>query len=134
MTGLEYTDRLIEDINTTAATRTQVPDPFTQVRMVGLTGQTNLKNFWAALNVWDADAHLDILSQFLNINERLVDHNKGDRIDIRIFQRDVTAQREKVSEVFKQILDNNQLVDLVTRRPFSEFLIEQLDWIHQAAN
>lgn len=134
MTGLEYTDRLIEDINKSARTRATVPDPFTQVKMVGLTGQTNLKDFWSALNVWDADAHLDILSQFININERLVDHNKGDKVDISIFQRDILKNRVAIGNVFQQILDNKQLIDITTGRPISEFLIEQLEYINQATN
>ena len=134
MTGIEYTDRLIEDINKTAASRTQVPDPFAQVKMVGLTGQANIENFRSALNVWDADAHLDIVSQFINIADRLVDHDKGVQVDIGVWQRDVTANRNSIGDVFQQTLDNDQLVDITTGRQISEFLIEQLDWIHQAAN
>lgn len=134
MTGAELTDRLIEDISKTALTRTQVADPFTQVKIVGLTGQSNLKDFWSALNAWDADAHLDILSQFINSNKRLVDYNKGDKVDIAIFQRDISKNRQAIGEVFQQIIDNDQLVDMFSKTPISKFLIEQLDWIHQAAN
>ena len=134
MTGTELTDRLIDDINRTAQTRTQVPDPFTQVKMIGITGQSELKDFRLALNVWDADAHLDILSQFINSNERLVDHNHGDQVDIAIFQRDVSKNRQAIGEVFQQIIDNDQLVDMFSKTPISEYLLEQLDWIHRAAH
>lgn len=132
MTGLEYIDRLIEDINKTAATRTRIPDPFTQVKMVGLTGQADIKDFWSALNVWNADAHLDILTQFINVKDRLIDHNKGDKVDISTFQRDVANNRDAIAKVFQQFLDNRNLVDIVSGRPMAEFLVEQLDYIHQS--
>lgn len=132
MNGIEYTDRLIEDINKTALTRTQVKDPFTQVREVGLSGQADLKGFWSALNVWDADAHLDIVSQFINVRDRLIDHNKGDQVDINVWQRDITLNRDKIGEIFQQTLENDQLIDLNSRKPISDFLIEQLEYIHQA--
>ncbi len=133
MTGIELTTRLIEDIQETANKRTQVSDPFSQIKAVGLTGESNLKDFITALNVWDADAHLDILSQFININGRLVDHNKGDTVIISIFQRDISENREAIGKVFQQIIDNKKLVDIDSQEPLSKFLIEQLEWIHQAA-
>ena len=134
MTGQELTDRLIDDLNTTIKIRSKVTDPFTQIRQLGLTGKYDIKDFWSALNVQDFDAHLDILSQFINTNERLVDHDKGKKVDIGSFHRDVNANRKKIGEMFQQVIDNKGLVDLISGKPISEFLVQQLDWIHSSTN
>lgn len=133
MTGLEYTDRLINDIAKTEQSRARVPDPFAQIKQVGLTGRANLEDFWSALGVWDTDAHLDILTQFTNINDRLIDHNKGDKVAISIFKRDVTKNREAIGKVFQEIIDNDKLIDITSKEPISKYLVQQLDYIHQSA-
>lgn len=131
MTGLEYTDRLVENINSTSRTRIQVMDPFEQIKVIGLSGTTNLKDFNKSLGVWDVDSHLDILSQFINSSKTLVNHKKGDKIDISVWQTDVSKNKERIGEIFQQIIDNNDLIDLNSRKPISEFLIEQLEWINK---
>ena len=133
MTGLEYTDRLIEDIKKSAEIRAKVADPFTQIKQIGLGGKADFKDFLGALNVGNTEAHLDILSQFTNINDRLIDHTKGSKVDIAIFKRDVTKNREAIGKVFQQLFDNDNLIDLQTKSPISKFLKEQLEYIHQTS-
>lgn len=132
MTGLEYTNRLIEDISTTIEGRNKVADPFSQVKQLGLSGQHSLEDFVAALNVWEADAHLDIVSQFINFNERIVNHDKGDKVNIEVFQHDITENRDSIGHLFQQLLDNKELVDLQTKTPIGDLLVEQLDYIHES--
>lgn len=134
MSGEEYINRLIEDVAKSKETRQQVDDPLTQIKMIKYTGKADIPNFWSALNVMEADAHLDILVQFINGAGRLVNHDKGDRVDIDVWERDLNENREQIGQVFQQIIDNDQLIDGMSGRPISEFLIEQLDYIHQSAN
>ena len=134
MSGEEYINRLIEDVAKSKETRQQVDDPLTQIKMIKYTGKADIPNFWSALNVMEADAHLDILVQFINGNGRLVNHEKGDRVDIDVWEKDLNENREPIGHIFQQIIDNDQLIDAMSGRPISEFLIEQLDYIHQSAN
>ena len=134
MNGIELTDRLIQDISKSLILRRQVKDPIAQIESIGLSGQINLKDFMTALNIGTFDSHLDILSQFLNIKNRLVDHDKGEKVDISIFQRDISKAIEQVGDLFQQILDNERLRDFETNILLSELLISELDWIHINAN
>lgn len=134
MTGIKYADRLIEDINRSADTRRRVSDSQTQIEVLAQTGQANPSNFWSALNVSATDEHLGIISSFINTKACLVDHNQGQQVNIEVWQRDLTANRESVGEVFQQILDGNQIIDIMSGRSIKELLLEQLDYIHQAAS
>lgn len=132
MTGNQYTKRLIDNINQTTENRKHLVNPFTEIRKIGLNNNGSISTLWNILNTWDTDAHLDVLSQFLNIGERLVDHNKGDKVDIAIWQRDTMENQEKISKLIQNYLDNEQLIDVDSKKPIKEFLIEQLDLINDS--
>lgn len=134
MTGVEYTNRLIKNINSTANNRNGLLNPFEQIKMIGLSGKDILKDFNKALEVWSVDSHLDIFSQFINSNETLVNHKKGNKIEISIWQKDITKNREKIGKVIQEILNNKGLVDLHSGKAISEYMIEQLNWINQRAS
>lgn len=134
MNGIEYTERLINDINASIEIRRKVADPFVQIKQLSLTGEHSLENFVAALNVTETDAHLDNLSQFINLNDKLVEHDKGNKVDIEVFQRDIGNNKDKIGQVFQQLLDNKQLIELPTKTPLGTLLVEQLNYVHESVN
>jgi len=73
------------------------------------------------------------LSQFINWNEKIVDHNKDETVEILIFQRDIMANKEKIIDVFQKLLDDKNLIEADEDIPISEFLTQQLDMLHEAA-
>jgi hypothetical protein len=132
-TGKELANRLLEDINKSVAIRQKVQDPFTQVRNIGISGQADLSGFMSSLNVLSFDGHLDILSQFINFHKRLVNHDKGTKVDIAVWQKDVQNNLDEIAHTFQEIISSDT-EDVFTETKFSEFLIEQLGYLHDDAN
>ena len=133
MTGKEYTDRLIDDLENTIKTRMRVADPFTQIRNLGITGEASMQDFMAALDVGEADAHLNNLPQFINTYDKIVKDNPNKKMDIYTFKDDIINNRKSVEETFQKIIDDENLVNPYGNKLMSEYLIDILDYVHSAS-
>jgi hypothetical protein len=133
MTGKELTDRLIDDIRKTVIKNAQTVDPYAEIKKIGLTGKANLKGILNTFDVSEAEAHLYFISDIINKHTQLFNHNEDDKLDINAFLNDILSSREEIELIFQQLIDNKELIDWNTKEPISKTLIEQLEWIHQAA-
>lgn len=133
LSAVELTDRLIEDINKSALIRVNTSDPFTELRKIKNKEEFGFMNVLTAINVHDFDNHLSNLAQFINWNETIVAYNKGENIEISIFQRDIKANKEKIIDVFQKLLDDKNHIEAYEDISISEFLTQQLDMLHDAA-
>jgi hypothetical protein len=133
MTGKELTERLIADIRKSATNRKTLQDPMQLIENIGNNGKVDLEKIMSSFNVTSFDERLGILTQFINTNERLVNQDKGSKIDIDIYQRDVENNLEAISEIFQYILDGN-IANKSDSIPISKLLIDQLQYLNESAS
>lgn len=134
MTGLDYTNRLIADISKSIEKAQNLSDPITEFNKMRLSGSNNIADVFLSSLTQDVKTYLDVISQFINGKVRLVAHDKGDPVDLYVWEKDLSENSEKISSEFQQILDNDKLIDLMTGKPISVYLIQYLDSIHEASN
>jgi hypothetical protein len=133
MTGLDYTSRLIADISKSIEKSQNHSDLIPEFDKMRLSGSDNIADVFLSSLTRDVKSYLDVISQFINGNDRLVDHDKGDPVDLYVWERDISVNSEKISSEFQQVLDNDKLIDLMTGKPISVYLIQFLDSIHEAS-
>lgn len=133
MTGKELAERLLTNIKKSATNRQTLQDPIEQIKNIGASGKVDLQNIMSSLNVASFDEHLGILTQFINIHERLVNQDKGTKIDIIIYQKDVENNLQAIGEVFQYILDGN-IANMSDKTQFSKHLLNQLKYINEDSN
>ena len=132
MTGLELTERLIEDLNRSIHTRNTVPDVITQIKNVNHEAPAD---FVGALNTISFDAHLKIVSNIIGWEDDVFVPFDGHNIND--FAAAIANNKDAYAEKIQSFLDNDDLVgvDLATgsiedATPISETLIDELNEVH----
>ena len=132
ITGLDLVERLLKDINTSINLRSVIPDPRSCINFSGFSDNTTITSLWPELNVEDFDKRLDMLSEFINSKERLVEHDKGAEINIFLWKKNITENKRKISEILQQFLDNQGSKKALSEGPLAEFVIKQLNGLHES--
>lgn len=131
MTGQEFTIRLIEDLKIIDNYSFDLDDPITEVNKISLMDNPKIGDAILSLDAYSSKNYLDKLSQFINRDERLVDHDLGNDINLPNWINDLTKNQIKIANQLQRIIDNEQLVDMNTMQPISDYLISILDSIHE---
>ncbi len=126
MKAIEYTERLIEDVYRSAKIRETIPSPHMQAQMTSITGESNLEHLCSAINVWILDHHLSMLSQDINAKKKLINHKKGDTVNIETWLKDLNSNKEQIKKALMDILSQS-------KDPAKSYLIKELNYIHEAS-
>ncbi|MCF8363809.1 MAG: hypothetical protein K9G70_14425 [Prolixibacteraceae bacterium] len=131
MKGQELTNRLIEDIKIIYSYSSDLDNPISEVLKMSKKDNPKIVDVLLSLDAYNLKTYLDKLSQFINRDERLVDHDLGSDIHLPNWKKDLTENKTKIANQFQSIIDNEQLVDMNTMQPISDYLISILDSIHE---
>jgi hypothetical protein len=118
MNATELTDRLIGDLKSSIIKRNSTPDLMTQVSNLGVGVKGD---FLGALNPISFDAHLNILTQMLNLPS-----NKVDQVLSYI-----ELNRNSIIEIIDELLHNSNIISLDNLEPVESLLREELDTLHR---
>ncbi|WP_025146610.1 hypothetical protein [Pedobacter jeongneungensis] len=132
MTGIELTERLIEDLRRSVHTRNTVPDVITQIKNIG---NDQPADFLGALNTISFDAHLSIVSNIISLEGDVFIPFDGHNINE--FAAAISGNKAIYADKIQSILDNEDLVGIDLNfgsveeaKPISETLIKELEEVH----
>ncbi|RZK38785.1 MAG: hypothetical protein EOO90_21020 [Pedobacter sp.] len=130
MTGIELTERLIQDLERSIHTRNTVPDVLTQIKNIG---NDQPADFVGALNTISFDAYLGIVSNIIGWESDVFVPFDGHNINE--FAAAIGENKDVYADKIQSILDNKDLVGIdfgsvEDAKPIGDTLIEELTEVH----
>ncbi len=144
MTGIELTDRLIEDIAKSVQAK-NVARSHSQLKtdMANFSRDIKIKSGFSIEEGWisltcdiSLPYSLGDLSQLINHSETLVSYKSGDKVDLVDFLNQVTTNKANIAATFQNIKDNPNLVALFGQdhQTLFSYLKAKLDDVHNNAS
>lgn len=129
MTGTEYTERLIQDLEKILILQNQSTNPFIQVKKAAAIHPEKPKNLHTTMGLIDMPTKLMRLAQCSKNYGYCID-NKN-LIKTPELLAGIKKNKTRISQIFQEIIDNDQDFDVQTNKKASKELKECLDDIHQ---
>jgi hypothetical protein len=143
MTGLELTERLIDDLQKSIRAKSIArgheqlrADMMAYARDFRMKSNFSIEENWISLTC-DITLPYDLgdLSQFINQNEQLVSYKSGDKVELQSFLNQVEANKDKIVATFQKLSDSPNLIAVFgqQKQTLFSYLQQKLDDLHNEA-
>lgn len=129
-TGNELYDQLMTYIERSLKLRSEIPDTMTQLQQMKAGKTFGLREMFIGSGYITFDGHLDNVTEFINYNEQLLTHKKGNsRIDIQSVSKELSEKKGTVIAALQKLMDSE--IYTTDKKHISVYLLEELKYLEE---